>query len=456
MARSLFRIGSTVCQEFSGENRMNHCIGWRRPAIVTSIVVAGFLWGGWKSFQGWHYHQSITQIVNEMDRGLSSLAARHAMDLLAIYPDADEALLLLGDCEKARGQSQAAARAWAKITQTSPFAFDALESRVTLMVEEGRLIEAEQLILRALDGPQMTGRDPTVLLVQIYLREGRVPEALQRIETTWQAYDKLGEAATEPAINLLRLHIHIRSSPVPDETARTALDQLGRIAPDDDQVWLWKANLAIRTTAYDAAATWIGRCLEKRPEDVAVWEARLRWAMATRHTSLALKALKHLPVAGFDLARIEKLAAWFANQRGEYDVERKSLDRLIAIAPTDFEATDRLIEIHMKDGQPAEANRLGQRKKEIAQLQSQYLKLHMRYQPRRDAEEMARLAERLGYHFEAKAFLTIALADSPARPELGRDLARIATLVDDSSRSARALLDRLSRQLDDPGGIKKP
>ena len=51
-----------------------------------------------------------------------------------------------------------------------------------------------------------------------------------------------------------------------------------------------------------------------------------------------------------------------------------------------------------------------------------YRKLHDRKQPIRDAKELARLSEQLGRRFEARAFLTIAVADDPGRKDLRQHL----------------------------------
>ena len=62
--------------------------------------------------------------------------------------------------------------------------------------------------------------------------------------------------------------------------------------------------------------------------------------------------MKHLPAAEWNSAQVEKLAAWFAAQRGDDEAERSALERLIAADPTDFAALDRLIELLVKNGQP--------------------------------------------------------------------------------------------------------
>jgi tetratricopeptide (TPR) repeat protein len=253
---------------------------------------------------------------------------------------------------------------------------------------------------------------------------------LRLIEELWWYQNESREAAWELAGNQLRWYIQLRPNPIPDETVRATLEQAGQVAPDDDRIWLWKANRAIRTKSYDEAARWLDRCLERRPQDVAVWQARLDWAVATHRVAVAREALKHLPAAESNPAQVEKLAAWFAAQRGDDETERKSLEHLIAADPTDFAALDRLVELHLKNGQSDVAAALRRQKDKIAGLQARYDKLFKRHQPRRDAAEMARIAEQLGRRFEARAFLTIALGASPDRADLRRDLARLAQIRD--------------------------
>ena len=57
------------------------------------------------------------------------------------------------------------------------------------------------------------------------------------------------------------------------------------------------------------------------------------------------------------------------------------------------------------------------------QIRARYQKLNERKQPIRDAQEMARLAGQLGREFEARAFLTIAIAEDPDRADLKSALA---------------------------------
>ena len=147
--------------------------------------------------------------------------------------------------------------------------------------------------------------------------------------------------------------------------------------------------------------------------------------MASNRVAEAREALKHLPAEVSTPAQIHKLAAWFAARCGDYESERRALERLIASDPADFVALDRLAERAVKNGQPNRVAELRREKTEIDRLIARYQQLHVRHQPSRDAAEMARLAEQLGQQFEAKAFLTLAVDSDPDQDDLRRDLDRL-------------------------------
>ena len=127
------------------------------------------------------------------------------------------------------------------------------------------------------------------------------------------------------------------------------------------------------------------------------------------------QALTHIPDAQTNPAQLHRVNAWLAAQRGDVVDERRELALLVAADPAALTAVDRLAELAAKDGQPARAAELLRGRADIARALARYLKLHDRKQPIRDAVELARLAERLGRHFEARAFLAIANSEEPAR-----------------------------------------
>ena len=363
-------------KELHGERKMSRGAGCRGPAIVIALVAVGLLWGALKCFKGWHYQRSIAQIEYEIDQGLSSLAAKHLGDVLDEYPGSDECssswATVKGPAAGLRLQPKPGSRS----RRIPPSLFVRSKNRADLALEQGKIAEAEQIILRECDAGRSTGPDPSLLLGPVYYRQGRVKEAMRSVEATWRAHSKSGGTASETAIKQLRLYIHYRSSSIPYDSVRATIELAGRVAPDDDRIWLCKGRLAIATGEYKEASRWLDRCQEMHPEDPAVWDARLEWAMATHRVLVAREALKHLPATEFSPAQVARVTAWFARERGDHESERRSLERLLDLEPTDDVAFDRLIESSTKNGQPEVAVELRRRKAEIGKLQARYRKLY--------------------------------------------------------------------------------
>jgi tetratricopeptide (TPR) repeat protein len=420
---------------------------WR--LVLTLVVVAGVLFcAGWKWWEARRTRRAIARIDEEMEQGLHALAARNLVALLAWNPGSDEAAYRLGACEQARGRPQAAAEAWSRVAPDSPLWPQAIEGRMELEIQSGRLAGAEQLIKSVLDDPRTDGSDASILLGPIFCQQGRVEEAKPLIEARWEHLDKNGDGASEKAINLVRLYIELQRTLPPVDAVRVFLDKAGLSNPDDDRIWLGRANLAIRIGSYDEAAQLLAACIQRRPDDPAVWQARLSWAIATGKVDEAREALEHLPVRDSAPAQIENLVAWFARRRGDIESERRALERRIAVDPADSTAWDRLIELAEQKGQPDRAVRLRRQQREVEAVMSRYYELHDRYQPARDAAEMAHLAERLGRSFEAKVFLTVATKVDPHRDDLARDLSRLKQNRDTSRRMQGTLAAAIASRLD--------
>src|SRR5262249_16283259 len=146
----------------------------------------------------------------------------------------------------------------------------------------------------------------------VFSEQGRVEVALRIIESSWEELDRLGNCNSEPAIKLLRSHVHLRLQTVSIQAAGQAIERASQLAPGDDRIWLARAKLAIRVGSNDEAARLIDACLERRPEDAQAWQARLDWAVAANRVAEAREALEHLPANVLTPAQIHKLTAWFA------------------------------------------------------------------------------------------------------------------------------------------------
>ena len=87
------------------------------------------------------------------------------------------------------------------------------------------------------------------------------------------------------------------------------------------------------------------------------------------------------------------------------------LERLIADAPADVTALDRLTQLAEKVGETARAAEFARKKAKVDAVRGRYLKLNDRAQVMRDADELARLAEWLGSPFQSRVFRSLAIAE---------------------------------------------
>jgi enediyne biosynthesis protein E4 len=388
-------------------------VRWRR-ILLLAVAAAVLIGVGGKLWELRRYRRAMIEIKQEVRAGRHGHAAQKVAMLLAWQPDSDEALYLLGVCEKARGQLQAALSAWERVSPSSPFSARAIQGRTELLIERGRLADAETLIIQAMSDPRGDRSKLGPLLGLVYSLQGRVEERQRVIEACWDHLNEADEGGSEPAILLVRLHIQTPTI----EEARSFLDQVARLAPDDDRGWLGKAQVAIHDVSYDEAARWLAACLRRRPDDIPVWRVRLDWALATRRLADVRQSLSHLPVKDSTSAQVQRLTAWLAAFRGDLDSERLALERLVKIDTADLAALDRLATIAEEEDKLDGAAEFRRMKAEIGRLQMRFEKLYKRNQTMRDAEEMASLAEQLSRPFEAKALRTIARAAEPERRDL--------------------------------------
>jgi enediyne biosynthesis protein E4 len=399
--------------------------GRTRLLLLLTLVVGALLWGGWRLLRLRRYRMALVEIRKQIHAGRHGASARKLTELLTREPGSDEASYLLGICEKVRGRSEAAAAVWARVRPNSPFAVPATLARAMLACDRGQLADGERILNQALLDPRIDGLDVRRLCAWFYWNEGRLEESRRLVEASWESLDRAGRGGTEQAMALARFRIALSMETSATEAVRAFLERRSQLAPEDDRVWLGRANLAIRQGEFGAAAQLLDACLKRRPDDVPVWRSRLDWAVATGREAEAWEALNRLPVAESSPTEVHRLAAWFAARRGDAQLERRALERLIAADPADFTALDRLAELAVGEGRLDRAAELRSQKIALDPLKSQYKELLLRDQPVRDATKMARLAEQLGRLFEAKAFLSLAVATRPNRDDLRAALARL-------------------------------
>jgi thioredoxin-like negative regulator of GroEL len=395
----------------------------RRALGVGALVGAGILLGGWIWWSDRRDKGAMLEIEDQMAKGRYSAACRNLETLLARKADASgELRYLLGWSELARGHIEASEKAWASVVPGTEFSERAILGRMRLLQEGGRLARAERLVTEAARDQRNNRTSLMVGLVPILIDLGRQDEATELIEERWADLNARGRGTLDPAIKLLLQHVELTTGVTAIDELRTFLDEAAKLAPDDDRVWLGRANLAIRTDDMKDAERWLDQCETKRPDDRAVWRARLKWAMATDRFDVAQRAIAHLPDVASRSADRHRINAWLAGHCGNFVKERSELELLIAADPGDLAALDRLIDLHKKGGQTVLAAEVYRKRTSMRELLVRYVKLHGRKQPIRDAEELARIAEQLGRGFEARGFLTIAVFQEPGRKDLREKL----------------------------------
>ena len=302
----------------------------------------------------------------------------------------------------------------------------ALEGRFHLFEAAGLYAAAEQLAIDSARDPRNDGTALLLLLAPLYRDQGRLEEAERLIEDRWNHLNASPFGAIGSAAKLVREHVELTLKPSPVETCRAALERAAQLAPDDDRVWLGRANLALRTGNVVEAERWLDRCRNRRPDDVPVWRAFLRLGLATNRIDLVTQAINHLPGNDQNAALLHRANAWLAAQRADLAAERRELKLLLTAHPADMTALARLAELADKENQPDRAAALRRARTECERLLAQYRKLHDRNQPIRDAEGLARLAEALGRPFESRVFLTIAIWEDPDRADLRQRLRQLS------------------------------
>jgi tetratricopeptide (TPR) repeat protein len=356
-------------------------------------------------------------------------AARKLVALLDGGHRPDEVAYLLGTCERAMDRPEAALRTWSRVEPDSPFALRALRGRMELMIAGGHLSEGERLITDAMNDRRIDRFGLPLVLGILYSQQGRFDDALQLIASSWDQINRGGDGGSERAIQTLDMHIQVRLNPISDDEIRPFLDRAARLDPDDDRVWLAQANLGIRNGAYQEAARRLDQCLSRRPDDVPVWRAKIRCGVATNQIKEVQSAAARIPANMTTRVEVERLAGWYAGFRRDFEGERKALERLLTVAPADFQALDRLAQLAADDGLAERRREWISKKHAAEQAQAEYRAFHNRNQPVRDAVKMAKLAETLGQWFEAKAFLTLAADANPDRADVRANLKRISELV---------------------------
>jgi tetratricopeptide (TPR) repeat protein len=381
------------------------------------ILVPGVLGLGWL-IEASLYGRELAKARAEMQSG-RLIAARSRLDGLSQWPlKRGEALVLRGDCELALGKPKEAIASWSTVPPRSAWWGEASVRIARALMTQGKLAEAEVKVAAALHEPGSHTAEARKRMIVLLKFEGRLREVRSLIEEGWQP-------GSSP-VDVLRQLWELDDTIYPIDGVRDFLDRAGRLAPEEERVWLAKANLATRVGAFDEAQRWLDQCLTRRAEDPVVWRSRLDWAIAADRPELAARCLSHVPARAVTLTDRHTVRAWFAAKNGDRLNEREALEALANGDSRQASALERLAEIAAQTGETSLAAELRGRKIAFAKELEDYKALLYAPDPLSKARELAGLAQALGRTFDARCWWTvIAEGNEPARREARRALARL-------------------------------
>jgi tetratricopeptide (TPR) repeat protein len=364
-------------------------------------------------------------------------AARARLTRLAgRWPGQGEVELLLGACEKIRGNSDAAMAAWGRVPAGTPQAHVAMLSRARLAMEIGRYRLTETCLDRLKDEKSEVTDEARRLLGWLYLITGRHDEHRNHIREDL-------ERAPDPT-PLLRTLWSTDFDHYPLESISQTLAKANQTAPDDDRVWLGLANMEIRRGRFEEAGEWLARCERAQPDDPAVLRARLEWAEAAGRPDEVARVASRLPASELTPGRMLRLRAWLASLSGDRRAERSILGRLVALEPSHAAVHERLADLALQEGQADQIAAIRHRKAAAASALTHYkLLMEMSDLPPR-ALELARSAEACGRWIDARAWWRLAARRDPSvASEADAALARLAAAEPAPESDARTLADVL-------------
>ena len=230
-----------------------------RLFLVLAVVAALLSGAGWK---WWDYRQkrrSLVEIEDDMANARFAIAARKLGAFLSRRRSYGSGIFLLGLCEEERGRPEAATPPWDAIPPNSTFAPQAIAAQLQLLIDRGRIADAEQLIHRMRAYPRIDG----IVLGPTFCQQGRVDRAETWSKGVRHHLDESGKGASAAAVNLVRLHIELRRTIPSIEQTRAVLDHAQALAPQDDRTWLGRAKYGdAGAGSYDEAATLLDACLK--------------------------------------------------------------------------------------------------------------------------------------------------------------------------------------------------
>jgi hypothetical protein len=202
---------------------------------------------------------------------------------------------------------------------------------------------------------------------------------------------------------------------------------------------------------FDLAAVQLKRCLDRRPDDPAVWLASLKLARARNDMTRVLTAIEHLPGGLLSDYQILDLAAWLAAARKNTQAERAILEQRARTGPVDLSAYHRLAVLDLEAGLRPESTKLRLEKGRLDLAKDRYRRLLQGRPSPNSFAELAELAETLRRPVEADGWWRLVYRQHPGDPAATAALERLARASNDAPRDSvtARLADRLATLLPD-------
>ena len=380
------------------KNRRSYRLWAALGVVVLALLAAA---GGALAVRQRSFQAELQQAREALIAGRYEVARQRLERLAQRWRNDGEVLFLLGNSELLLGKREAAMAAWARVPASSSFFGKAALAMATRLTDAGRYSPAEAILLEALADPTRDERhDLERELILLYSHQGRFDDVRRITRGFWCR-------ARYPAAVLRDLWAYdFGPKPVgPLKHSLSTADQ------DDDRVWLGWANHAILTGRYDDASSWLEKCLRRRPDDPAVWQAQLDLALATGDVDSFWTAVHHLPADCFDEPKVLGYRAWLAARKGDSELEQRELVSLIEKGPPSGKDLERLATLKFQAGQLREAQDLRRRKAELDRV---YDIAPGKFSETRDlpgrAADLAELSSSLGRTFDAEGWSILAEA----------------------------------------------
>jgi enediyne biosynthesis protein E4 len=331
----------------------------------------------------------------------------------------DEVDFLLGVAEHATGRAEEAIESWGRVPGHSKFAARAVVYRARLALPLGRFSVADDL--PAAFDDRVLGIEARQMLAFALKIEGRAEESKRIFVESWRMMPNPVESLQE-IWKLDRYHL-------PIELCKAEFAKAAKNAPDDDRVWLGRANLAIWLGHFDEAEAWLKKCLERRPSDPVVWNAKLFRARAAGDLDGAWNALEHLHEN--EITDVISLRAWLAGRAGKIEEEQAALEERVAACPWDLKAFLRIVELSENGPEGIAARK---RKASAAAAYHGYDQLVNDMHPTRRFAELGETAESLKRYTEAHGWWKLFLEANPNDARARSAISRLEPLAGEEKR----------------------